>query len=300
MRHRAAFALLAMAVVLLAGCSDSPASRLPAPTANPTTMAIVGLVQDEGFVPVPGASVALRLVGRTTTTDAQGNFRFDGLAPSAYLVDVNATGFEAATLTAEPSATSNASLNFILRKPPSLQPSISVEHYRGILQCAFEALIISPSCDSAVADPPVGGPRVFNDTSSFELGVNPRWGTVVADVAFDAGANPGLDGLRLVVRGVGDGDRLGDYQQFGRFNASHPFTVRLQPGGSYPDGTGPLPADTTLFRFEVYPQSYGWHSTCDAGQCLLGAGAGADVTFDLYVSVFYNQQAPDGYTMLEG
>jgi hypothetical protein len=298
--HARAALLVAAAVAcaLLAGCSESPAATLPAPTPVSTGMAIVGLVQDENLVPVPGANVTLRLVGRGTTTDGQGNFHFDGLAPSAYLVDVDATGYEPATLTAEPRAAANASLNFVLRRPLSLRPSVAVEHYRGILQCALEAVIISPSCDSILTVAP-GSPHLFNDTSAFDLGVNRNWGTVVADVDFDAAGNPGLDGLRLVVRGLGDGDQFGDYQQFGRFNASAPFTVRLQPGGAYPDGTGPLPGNTTLFRFEVYPQSHGWHATC-AAACLLGAGAGLDVTFDLYVSVFYNQEAPAGYTLLGG
>ena len=293
MRHRAALALAA--ALLLAGCAEPPGSKLPAPTPVPDDMSIVGVVQDESFVPVPGAAVALRLANRTTTTDGQGNFRFDGLPESAYLVDVTASGFEPATLTAEPAMATNASLGFILRRPLSLRPSVSIEHFRGILQCALEAGIISPSCDSALTVAP-GAPHLFNDTSAFEMGVNPNWGAVAVDVDFDPGANPGLDGLRLVARGLGDGDQLGDYEQFGRFNASSPFTVLLEPGATYADGTGPLPANTTLFRFEVYPQSYGWHATC-AATCLLGAGAGVNVSFDLYVSVFYNQKAPDGYTL---
>jgi hypothetical protein len=289
-------ALLLAAALLLAGCAASPESKLPAPTPTPTDMSIVGLVQDESFVPIPGANVSLRLVNRTTTTDGQGSFRFDGLAESAYLVDVDAPGYDPATLTAEPATATNASLSFILRRPLSLRPSVSTEHFRGILQCAFEAAIISPSCDSALTVAP-GAPHVFNDTAAFDMGVNPNWDAVVVDVDFDPGANPGLDGLRLVARGLGDGDQFGDYQQFGRFNASSPFTVLLQPGAAYADGTGPLPANTTLFRFEVYPQSHGWHATC-AAACLLGAGAGVNVSFDLYVSVFYNQKAPDGYTLL--
>lgn len=292
MRHRA---ILLLAALLLAGCADDPASGLPEPTASPSTMAIVGLVQDEAFTPVGGANVTLRLVGRATVTDASGGFRFDGLAPSAYLVDVNATGFQGATLTAEPGA-GNASLSFVLARPPSLRPTMAFEHFRGILQCAFEAAIISPSCDTALSVAP-GSPHVFNDTSSFEAGLDPNWGTVVVDVDFDAAAHPGLDGLRLVARGAADAGETGEYQQFGRFNGSEPFTVRLEPGATYPDGAGPVPAATSLFRFEVYPQSHGWHATC-AAACLLGAGASVDVSFELYVTVFYNQKAPEGYTML--
>src|SRR5687768_17022895 len=164
-------------------------------------MAIVGVVQDASFAPVAGAEVSIRLVGETAVTDASGGFRFDGLAPSAYLVDVNATGFQPATLTAEPATASNASLSFILVRPPSLRPALVVDHFRGILQCASEALIISPSCDSAASALP-SQPHVFNDTSDFGLAIEPNWSAVVVDVDFDPGSHPGLDGLRLAVRGA--------------------------------------------------------------------------------------------------
>src|SRR5689334_24580042 len=101
-------------------------------------MSIVGLVQDDALNPVAGAVLHIRLTDLTTQSDAAGNFRFDGLAPSAYLVDANATGFEGATLTAEPSATLNSSLNFVLAKPTSLRPRTEVSHFKGILQCAAE------------------------------------------------------------------------------------------------------------------------------------------------------------------
>ena len=289
--------LLVLALVALAGCSTpSKEATLPAPTAVPHSMDIVGLVQDEGFVPVAGAHVALRLTNRTATTDASGGFRFDGLAVSAYLVDVNATGFEDQTLTAEP-RDGNQSVNFVLRKPTSLRPRTEVTHIRGFLQCASEELIITGSCDAASTS--FKGPGVFNDTSTFDVGLGRRWDSIVVDVDFDS--QPGIDGLRLVVRGINDGDTLGSYQQYGRFHDSTSFTARLDVNGTYPDGAASVPGNLTIVRMDVYPQGYGWHDACDpvvTHDCFLGAGAAIDVSFDLYVTVFYNQLAPDGYSLL--
>src|SRR5688500_2237302 len=133
----------------MAGCSDpSPPADVPVPSGAPSAMSIVGLVQDEAFNPVAGANVTLRLMGRSAATDASGGFRFDGLAPSAYLVDVNATGLEPASLTAEPQpGGANASLNFVLLQLPSLRPRATAEHFRGTYECPFEAAIIPGSCD---------------------------------------------------------------------------------------------------------------------------------------------------------
>ncbi|MHB1260608.1 MAG: carboxypeptidase-like regulatory domain-containing protein [Thermoplasmatota archaeon] len=290
-----------VAALLLAGCSDSGAKAPdPAVTVAPSTMSIVGLVQDEAFNAVGGANVTLRLVGRSTTTDASGAFRFDALTPSAYLVDVNATGFELASLTAEPQGAQNASLNFVLRQLTSFRPRTEVTHLEGILQCAAESVIITGSCDTASTT--LGGPGAFSDTSTFQVGLLRRWQSIVIDVDFDGSSHPGLEALRLVVRGVNDADHLNEYQQYGRFTGAGPFTARLDVNGTYEDGDGPIPGNLTITELVVYPQGHGWHQVCDpTGEngCFLGAGAAVDVRFDLYVTVFYNQLAPEGYTLLQ-
>ena len=294
---------VALAALLLAGCSDpAPPADDPATSVAPSTMSIVGLVQDESLNPIPGANVTVRLMGRGTVTDAAGGFRFDGLAPSAYLVDVNATGFEPASLTAEPQAGQNASLGFVLMQVPSLRPRVTVEHFKGTYECAFEALIIPGSCDVLLEET---GQSPFEDLSTFQMGLDRRWQSVAVDVDFDLSANPGLEGLRLVVRGLRDADSSGTYEQYGRFWGEQPFTAILDVNGTYPDGGGPVPGNLTALELVVYPQGHGWHEVCDPTDaspfdCFLGAGAGTDVQFDLYVTVFYNQAAPEGYTLLDG
>ena len=301
---RIPFAVVAAAAVaasLLAGCAG-PAATSDKSTdgaAAPSSMTIVGLVQDEAFGAVAGAQVSLRLVDRTTVTDDAGGFRFDGLPLSAYLVDVNASGFEPATLTAEPSPDGNSSLGFVLLQATSLRPRTESMHFKGIFECAFEALIIPGSCDTASTT--FGGPGVFNDTSVFQVGLGRRWQSVVVDVDFDPGTHPGLEGLRLVVRGVNDEDQLNEYQQYGRFSGSAPFTARVDVNATYEDGTAAVPSNLTLMELTVYPQGHGWHQACEpTGEfgCFLGAGAAADLQFDLYVTVFYNEPAPDGFTLL--
>jgi hypothetical protein len=295
---------LLVAGLVLAGCSGSPAPTDGLDlTVAPSAMTILGLVQDEQFAPVAGANVSLRLFNRTTTTDALGSFRFGDLPISAYLVDVNATGFEPAVLTAEPSVGQNVSLDFVLARDASLIPRQEITHIQGIIQCAAEYGIYSGTCDGMVMGV-VGQPSTFEDTSVFEVGLGRRWKTIVVDVDFDGDSHPSVEGMRLTVRGVNDADQLNEYQQYGRFYGEAPFTARLDVNGTYEDGVAPVPENLTLAELVAYPQGYGYHALCtppapDTGSpCPNGAGFTTDLRFDLYVTVFYNVPAPEGYTLL--
>lgn len=286
-----------LATAALAGCTGTAApDNDPVPdTSSDGAMTIVGLVQNESFAPIPGAAVSLRLTNLTTATDAGGLFTFSGLALGPYVVDVLAEGFAPANLTAEPRL--NVSLTFVLAPPTSGVPDPQVMHFQGLIQCALEAVIITPSCDTLVDV--TGQASLFDDISTFEAGVNTGWTAAVLDLDFDPNANPGLDGLRITVQGRNDADKLNAYQQYGRFHGSEPFTVLLEPGQTYEDGNEPVPANATSLQFEVYPHGHGYHAACVPvfAICPLGVGTGLNVRFDLYVTLFYGP-VPDGYSLL--
>lgn len=292
----AAVALTAVAVA--AGCAE-PAAVSHSGTDSPAvgeTMSIAGLVQGPSFDPVVGAQVSIRFAELSTVTDVSGRFRFEDLVASAYVVDVVANGFENATLTAGPGG--NASLDFILEIAQALRPTHVTVQFHGSLECALEVLIITPSCDSALTHPMVGGPAVFQSLSNFEQGVNKNWRTVVVDVDFDPDANPGVAGMRVTVRGRNDENSLGTYEKFGQFYGADPFTFRLEPGqdyGSAPEDV-PVPVNATVFRLEAFPQSHAWHP---GGAGVLGVGFAKDMTFDLFVTVFYNEPAPADWTFFD-
>ena len=79
-------------------CAAAVHAQTPAPTAT----AITGRVTDPQGAAVPGATVTLYARERTTvrlstTTDDAGAFRFERLAPGAYLVEAQASGFARTT-----------------------------------------------------------------------------------------------------------------------------------------------------------------------------------------------------------
>ncbi|MEA3203615.1 MAG: CarboxypepD reg-like domain [Thermoplasmata archaeon] len=319
--------LLALAAValLLAGCahpqaqatSSSPApatttaarattappatTTAPSTSAAPARMAIHGVVVDEALHPL-GATVTILETNASQATGAGGAFRFDDLRPDVYFLTARSTGFRAQTLSVTPEAAQQP-LRFQLAANPSDAPYNTTIHFRGRVECALEALIISPSCDSVITDPKaLGHPELgrFNTTNSVVVDVEDGWRTVVGTLVFDPSGQPGLDGLRVTVQGTHNQSALGTYQQYGRFDGQDSFAFRLEPGATYADTTaGPVPQNTTAFKFEVYPQSHLWHVVCvppgEGGTCFLGLGAGLDVGFDLYVTTFYGQPAPDGF-----
>lgn len=290
----------------LAGCSGKDPPAATGPVAS-EAMTIVGLVQNETFAPIPGAQVSLRLTGHVATTDAGGLFTFEDLPLSPYLVDVVAAGFENATLNAEPMH--NVSLSFVLYRPVIGIPEPVTAQFTGYFECAFEALIIPGSCDFILDQPGLNGTGQdpFKDRNSFVMGLGTAWSTVVVDVVFSPQA--GLDGLHLTLRGRNDADQLASYGQYAQAEGTGPFTFRMEPEQTYPGSTaGAVPANLTALQLDVYPMGYAYHALCSdpvpdpahppAGSCPLGVGAAQNVKFDLFVTVFFVEPAPEGFTLL--
>jgi hypothetical protein len=318
---------LAVAALLLAGCAHAPAAApasspsatgiptaashlnpaAPSPSAastpssapptRPSSGSIHGVVVDEAVRPL---AANVTLVERNQIQATQGGaFRFDGLAAGVYNLKVRARGYEPQNLVASTESADEVRVQLTALR--GTQPYNTTLHFHGTIECAMEALIITPSCDTLLSDPAVGGPAVFKANYSALLPVDPYWKTVVTDVSFDPNASPLLQGLHVTVRGAHNASALANYQQYGRFSGAKPFQFRIEPGQSYTDGTSPVPENTTVFKMDVYPQGTGYHAVCappGGTTCFLGVGAGQNVEFDLYMTVFYVTPAPAGFTYL--
>jgi hypothetical protein len=229
---------------------------------------------------------------RTTAED--GAFDFGRLARRLYTLQASAPGHTPANLTITPEQ-ADQPVSIVLEAGYPVTPYNTTVHFHGILQCAFEALIISPSCDSGLVF--AGVPPVFAQNQSFLFQADPGWRTLVVDVVFDGQAPPGLDGLRIALRGSLDPDSGGEYVQYGRWHDSTSFTARVEPGGNYTDGVEAVPSNATGFQVDVYPHGHAYHDVCAGDSCFLGAGAAVNVSFDVYATLFYVDPAPEGFTL---
>lgn len=256
-----------------------------------------GHIVDDGLRPIPNATVAVVATSLQQATGADGGFDFGLQERRIYTLHAAAPGFIAGNLTVTPEQETEA-LRFVLQQGLPVQPYNTTVHLRGIIQCALEVLIISPSCDSALVLVP-GAPHVFTSNQTILFQADPGWRTLVLDVVFDGSSQPGLAGLRTVLRATFAPDSNGTYAQYGRWNETASYTVRVEPGQAYPDGVDDVPANATGFQVDVYPQSFGHHATCPEA-CFLGVGAGMNVKFDLYATLFYVDPAPAGFTLRSG
>src|ERR1051325_3979072 len=87
-----------MMLLLLCVAADAQVPASASKNAEVTTGAITGRVVNESGQPLAGASLYVRTanpgsVARATTTDAEGNFRVNGLEPGLYIVSAQAPAY---------------------------------------------------------------------------------------------------------------------------------------------------------------------------------------------------------------
>ncbi len=299
MHKSVAVLLIALA---LSGCAkqDDQPQLVEEPEERLT---LSGIVQDRDVVPIAGATVTIRDTELNFTTGLDGRFNFPDLEDGFYILDAKAPDYSDATVTHSPGAPSEKL--FVLDRT-TIDPFFDTVPFSGIIECAAEYLIITPSCDTIIEyvnDEVTGLPNggsITSDDAEFDVTINPDWQTIVVDVVFDISDQPGLEALRTVFSGINDANELTSYDQFGRFQGPTSYTFRIEPGATYPDGIGPVNGNLTAFRLNVYGQGHGWHTVCetldDPSTCTLGVGAGIDVSFDLFVTTFYVEPAPMGWS----
>lgn len=295
-----------LAALLLSGCTTAKQDPVAlarddvAPVEAEPDLHLRGHVLSPSLVPVGNATVTVVGLG-DQTTDQAGSFDYGMVGRGLYSLTARAAGFAETSLTVTPEQ--EGAVRLVLMPGDPVVPYRTTVPFTGIVQCAFEAVIISPSCDSAVTavTEEAGHPvAAFDANNSFLFQADRGWKTLVIDVVFDGEDHPGLDGLRIAVRGSLDPDGGGQYVQYGRWHDATSFVARLEPGGDYTDGTEPVPANATGFQVDVYPQSHAYHATCvPAFGCPLGVGAAQNVRFDVFATLFYVDPAPQDWSFVE-
>lgn len=146
--------LLLVAVLVLAGCTQTPASE-PQPTsdirkadeaasqvpvkATPTTGVIRGVVVDAAIRPVSGVAIVLEGTSKMQTTGEQGTFGFDDLPAGTHFLSATRPKYESMRLgvVVEAGVQNPEPVRIVMLAIPGLEPFI--EAFQASLFVAFSA-----------------------------------------------------------------------------------------------------------------------------------------------------------------
>lgn len=146
-----------------AGCAGEPPAD-GQPLADPKAGVLRGLVVDTAVRPLQGVEVTVAAPGGqplVTTTDVEGLFRFDGLAPGSYSVEARkATYLSAQTLAQVEAGVAEPELvQFVLEVQTDEIPFVVAIVWEGYIGCAF-------SFGNLCSAPAQGGFDVIGDQSA--------------------------------------------------------------------------------------------------------------------------------------
>ncbi len=270
----ASTALALVGMLLLAGCSNHGGSEqtnsvLDVPDASVDlgsgSGALAGVVVDEAIRPVPRAYVSAE--GQfNVTTDEQGQFVVKDLAPGLYMFQVTAPGFLPVHTGVEVEGGDAAPVRLLLTHDPRPQPKHQTYHFTGHVDLWLGQKLVEDAAGTS------------DCTCIFEVvpdGVVRTW-VVEANGTYTL-ENPGLAPHAIApARGTvawsvasQEGVKQSGQQNF-------PFTAHV-PGDPYDNSTGPYAIQLTGANWP-------------AGQ----------IDYELYVTAFYVNAAPEGWSFLAG
>lgn len=315
---------LLVAVIALSGCTgggDSQAEEnandqnLNSPDAKPTeeTGVIRGQVFDEVGLPIVGAQVALQSdLNSLVVTDDQGAFGLGGLDPDDYVVIAHAIGYSSQSRTATVAAGQTTEIEFSLKSTAvqgvPYSRSIAVEE--GKFFCGFSALVIAGPCKGIS----------FTDPNN---PVEQAWGTVAGDennilvwetVLDEMKANEDDELANIVIEVVwspvtasanklqasieqnpanGQGRNITDTYIWTSTSGTNPLKMTATPGEQGPGGNRAMPDNVSGFTVGVFPDA-----DDSAGTPVPLPTFYTEQRFEVWVTLFYNEPAPDDFTHL--
>ena len=282
MRAMRLVASLLLVSIVLAGCSDDPPSAATqdegvfagldeSAEATSTTGAIAGVVVDEAIRPVPRANVTLVAAGKNVTTDDEGRFAFEGLEPGTYFLDAAAHRFAKAQVSADVAAGEVSTVRILIARLTTVEPYQQTLNFEGFIDnylgyANFVAQVLAPgtlACKCA-----------------FEVPVSGNLTTVVMDAIGEVTVeNPGTpatvpgDAYWEVLAGGAQGSLRGS--SYDEFPLLEHF---LSEDFEEDDGT-------------IENSAIGVRITCGVWPCVR-------MSYDLYVTLWYHEEAPEGWSFI--
>lgn len=325
MRQATLMLALVLLVAPLAGClggDDDGGQGIQKQRADVTdqTGGIEGVVTDAAVQPVVGANVTLVETGKTTQTADDGSYAFSRVAPGEHSLRFEASGYVPARETVTVQAGQAAAVDMILTHLSLQEPFIQQIELNGFVECGIgwkqeAAEVISPLLyDSALAACAVPnlylGGNTTNDRFLHYFELEAPIGTVVYELDWDGGDTPATNPpLRTIMEVEGfinqNGSRIMDVRGHSPIHVrleaddwqdlSQNFTERCEGlNGSEEDD------DWCGHNFwdNGWPMALRVFATGSCFETPASACLVLQQEFTHYVSAFYNQAAPEGFSVV--
>lgn len=252
---------IAQAVSSLTGPSEEELARTPG--------VLQGIVHTPSMAPIFPAFVTEARLGVSAATDGSGFFRLAGLVTGEHLLTVTAEGFATRSVVVRTLNGTTLEVNVSLEPAPRIAPYVETRELQGFLACA--ARVAGEAHDCASADP--------NHRDIFEFELAPQGKGVVLELVWDAASTPAAPRMTLLAETAGYGAQdldLGNATGSGYARVAVPQAVLDK---YYPEG-GLMRAIVALADGDA------------------PAALALQSDFVVYVSVFYHEPGPEGYSVL--
>lgn len=294
------FALLtafAFAAVALAGCAsgggdDGGLSGLDqcADGACEEGATIAGHVLDDVSLPLAGANVGIVETGNQTTADESGVFVFTGLAPGTYTLSAVALGYESDAQRVTLEEDERREITFNLDPLPTAEPYADViGPEAGHFHCMVGTPVRITSCN--VQD--VMGED--KQSVTFELSSPEQWQTIVGEMRWTQGTAATSTGLANYISYEGRDTS----HWWCEADGESPIVFQYEREGdsicTSQGDTDPEPHDTDEVETLIIAADSGFGGLSAENPPLRLV---LDQRYELMVSVFYVEPAPEGYSAL--
>jgi len=302
--------------VVFAGCvGNSPAAEIILTDApEPGYGAIAGRLVDDELRPLALFPITLVEIAESRISDDDGSFFFDRVPEGNYTLVATNPEYADVIHSIQIDAGQTVDVKLTASKLPEYRPYNVTIPLRGQYDCAAEYFIITGHCgilweyttcaaQSCQPDP------VFTQNYQFPLDIQPRWETVVAELTWTAAVSNGLAGMRLYVENTNVTEQAGHSVKVARAQGDdQPLYIRIDRGVIRPEAEtynntaqqAFIPDEGGRQQIRVFPMGQGYDVTSQACLpsfgCFLGVGAGAGVQFDLLITIFYNENAPESFS----
>jgi hypothetical protein len=291
-------------VLLLAGCSGGGGGAggdddgTPGLAVDAGTGALQGVVVDDAIRPIAGAAVAVSgPAERSATTDAEGRFAFDRLAPGSYIVKGSHPIFASAQTTAEVVAgdADPPLVRLLLSRLFSQEPFSEAIKFDGYIQCGYDTGFLTSQCVNDYTTIVVGGGvanqlRSLVDNRGYVTAVGPGWQVMVYELLWETSAQGTSEEMFFLASFF----NRTSTDNYGRAAGPSPVSLRLVVGETHETQAG----TEEQVPPEGRPDLYVFAGISSGGGLPVGVGFSQPFTF--FQHNFYYGVPPEDWSFVAG